>query len=130
MKKILLIEDNATNRKLLGYLLRQAGDEVHESSNAEDGLVCAMKETFNLIVMDIHLPGMDGVAATHILRSTPATSRIPILAVTAHAMTGDERRIREAGCDGYVCKPIAYKVFLAEVNRLLDGVETIEGKKP
>ena len=119
MKTILLIEDNATNRKLLGDLLRRAGHGVREVETADDGIALALAERFDLVVMDIQLPGTDGLTATRLLRANTVTKDLAILAVTAHAMRGDERRILEAGCDGYVAKPIAYKEFLAEVARLL-----------
>jgi two-component system cell cycle response regulator DivK len=119
MKKILLVEDNATNRKLLGDILRRAGHAVQEVATADDGIVLALGEPFDLVVMDIQLPGTDGLTATRLLRANPRTAGLQILAVTAHAMRGDEKRILESGCDGYVAKPIAYKEFLAEVNRLL-----------
>jgi two-component system, cell cycle response regulator DivK len=118
-KRILMIEDNAANRKLIGGILRRAGHEVREVHTADDGIRCALAEEFDLVVMDIQLPGTDGLTATRMLRAHPTTSRLPVLAVTAHAMRGDESRILEAGCDGYVAKPIAYKHFLAEVTRLL-----------
>lgn len=119
MKKVLLVEDNPANRKLLGDLLRRAGHEVREVLTADEALAAALAGSFDLVVMDIELPGTDGLTATRLLRANPATRRLPILAVTAHAMRGDEQRILEAGCDGYVPKPIAYKEFLAAVSRLL-----------
>lgn len=126
MKRILIVEDNPANRKLLGDHLRRVGYEVHEVENADDGIAYARREPVALIVMDIQLPGTDGLTATRILRGDPKTAHIPVLAVTAHAMRGDEKRILEAGCDGYVAKPIAYKLFLAEVERLLldDSIAT------
>lgn len=126
MKKILLVEDNAANRKLLGGILRRAHHDVREAPTADEGLALALQEPFDLVVMDIQLPGTDGLTATRLLRRNPATQAIPVLAVTAHAMRGDEKRILEAGCDGYVAKPIAYKEFLAEVARLLATGESRE----
>jgi two-component system, cell cycle response regulator DivK len=117
--RCLLIEDNATNRKLIGDVLRRAGYDVKDAENADAGITLALTEPFDLVLMDIQLPGTDGLTATRLLRASPATRRLPILAVTAHAMRGDEERILAAGCDGYVAKPIAYKVLLAEVARLL-----------
>ncbi len=121
MKRVLLVEDNATNRKLLGDILRRAGYAVREVDNADDGIALALAEPLDLVVMDIQLPGTDGLTATRLLRADATTRGLPILAVTAHAMRGDEKRILEAGCDGYVAKPIAYKEFLAQVARLLAG---------
>ena len=119
MKRILLVEDNAANRKLLGDHLRRVGHLVHEVDTADKGIALALVEPFDLVVMDIQLPGTDGLAATRILRASPVTRELPILAVTAHAMRGDEKRILSAGCDAYVAKPIDYKAFLGAVSRLL-----------
>jgi two-component system cell cycle response regulator DivK len=119
MTRSLLIEDNAANRKLIGDILRRAGHEVRETENADAGIALALAERFDLVVMDIQLPGTDGLTATRLLRANPITQDLPILAVTAHAMRGDEDRMLAAGCDGYVAKPIAYKALLAEVARLL-----------
>lgn len=124
-KQILLVEDNAANRKLLCGVLRHAGYKVFEAVNADDGLALALTESFDLIVMDIQLPGTDGLTATRVLRADDQTAHIPVLAVTAHAMRGDESRIVNAGCDGYVTKPIDYKSFLSEVARLLASSATV-----
>jgi two-component system cell cycle response regulator DivK len=119
MSRILMIEDHPTNRKLIGDILRRAGHDVLEATSADEGIPIALAEHPDLIVMDIQLPGTDGLAATRLLRQNAETHTIPILAVTAHAMRGDEKRILDAGCDGYVAKPISYKVLLDEVARLL-----------
>ncbi len=119
MKRVLLVEDNAANRKLISGHLRRAGHDVQEVETADAAIALAMAEPFDLIVMDIQLPGTDGLTATRLLRASPSTRAVPILAVTAHAMRGDEKRILAAGCHGYVAKPIAYKEFLAVVARLL-----------
>jgi two-component system, cell cycle response regulator DivK len=121
MSRVLLVEDNRANRRLLGDLLRRQGYEVREAETADVGLQLAVAESFDLVVMDIQLPGTDGLTATRILRANAGTRGVPVLAVTAHAMRGDERRILAAGCDGYVAKPIAYREFLAEVSRLLEA---------
>lgn len=121
MSRVLLVEDNRANRRLLGDLLRRQGYEVREAETADVGLQLAVAESFDLVVMDIQLPGTDGLTATRILRANAGTRSVPVLAVTAHAMRGDERRILAAGCDGYVAKPIAYREFLAEVSRLLEA---------
>jgi two-component system cell cycle response regulator DivK len=119
MKKILLVEDNPANRKLMGDILRRAGYELIEASTAEEGIEKALLESFDLVVMDVQLPGTDGITATGVLRSHRKTKDLIILAVTAHAMRGDERRLLDAGFDGYMAKPIAYREFLAEIARLL-----------
>lgn len=121
MKQILLVEDNAANRKLLGDALRRAGHALTEVASADAGIELALAQPFDLVVMDIQLPGTDGLTATRLLRASPITQHLKILAVTAHAMRGDEARILQAGCDGYVAKPISYKTFLAEVERLLQA---------
>jgi two-component system cell cycle response regulator DivK len=88
---------------------------VLSATDAEAGLALAHSEGPNLILMDIQLPGMDGLAATVLLKGDAATRDIPVVALTALAMKGDEERIRAAGCDGYIAKPLAYKEFLAAI---------------
>lgn len=118
MIRALLVEDNSANRRLLGDVLRRGGFEVVVVDCANDGIAAALAERFDLIVMDVQLPGTDGLTATRLLRADERTRDVPILAVTAHAMRGDAQRILAAGCDGYVAKPIAYKEFLAEALRV------------
>ena len=113
--RILVIEDNAANMKLAVFLLRSAGHTVLSATNAEAGLALARDAHPNLILMDIQLPGIDGLEATALLKRDEAMRAIPVLALTALAMKGDEERIRAAGCDGYIAKPIRYQEFLATV---------------
>jgi two-component system cell cycle response regulator DivK len=115
MATILIVEDNAANMKLAIFLLESAGHTVLTATDAEAGLTLARDQQPNLILMDIQLPGMDGLEATAILKRDNATRAIPIIALTALAMKGDEERIRAAGCDGYIAKPLAYREFLAIV---------------
>ena len=115
MSKILIVEDNAANMKLAMVVLSSAGHSVLSATDAETGLTLARSERPELILMDIHLPGMDGLAAIALLKNDDATRAIPVLVLTALAMKGDEERIRAAGCDGYIAKPIHYKEFLASV---------------
>jgi len=115
MAKVLLIEDNATNMELAMFLLQSAGHTVLSATDAEVGLMLARDEQPELILMDIHLPGMDGLEATALLKRDQATHGIPVIALTALAMKGDEERIRAAGCDGYIAKPMRYRDFLATV---------------
>jgi two-component system cell cycle response regulator DivK len=129
MKRILLVEDNAANRKLIGDHLRRVGYEVREVETADEAIALALGERFDLVVMDVQLPGTDGLTATRLLRANPVTRSLPVLAVTAHAMRGDEQRILAAGCDGYAAKPIAYKAFLALVAQLLAAAADAEGKE-
>lgn len=121
MKKILVVEDNPASRKLFGEILREAGHDVHLAVTADNGIAHMVADQFDLVLMDIQLPGTDGLTATAMLRANPATKNVPILAVTAHAMAGDEKRMRDAGFDGYVAKPVSYRDLLAEVTRLLNG---------
>ncbi len=115
MARILVIEDNADNMFLTAMLLESAGHTVLRAIDAEAGLTLARTESPDLILMDIQLPGMDGLAATAILKQDPSTRAVPVLALTALAMKGDEERIRAAGCDGYIAKPISIQSFLATI---------------
>jgi two-component system cell cycle response regulator DivK len=115
MASILIIEDNAANMTLATFLLKSVGHTVLSAKDAEAGLACARLEHPDLILMDIQLPGMDGLEATGLLKRDPATREIPVIALTALAMKGDETRILAAGCDGYIAKPMQYKEFLATV---------------
>jgi two-component system cell cycle response regulator DivK len=119
MSKILVVEDNPANMALAIFLLESAGHTVLSARDAEAGLTMARNEQPDLILMDIQLPGMDGLAATALLKQDDATRAIPVIALTALAMKGDEERIRAAGCNGYVAKPLAYKDFLAVVSAQL-----------
>lgn len=115
MARVLIVEDNAANMTLAVFLLKSAGHEVLSALDAEAGLAIARAEHPDLILMDIQLPGMDGLEATALLKRDAATRTIPVVALTALAMKGDEERIRTAGCDGYIAKPIAYKAFLEAI---------------
>ena len=119
MSTILVVEDNATNMTLSTFLLESAGHTVVAATSAELGLTLALECRPDLILMDIQLPGMDGLQATGLLKKNEATRGIPVIALTALAMKGDEERIRAAGCDGYIAKPLAYKDFLAVVREHL-----------
>jgi two-component system cell cycle response regulator DivK len=118
MATVLLIEDNPANLKLAVFLLESAGHTVISASDAEAGLALARDKEPNLILMDIQLPGMDGLQATALLKSDDATRAIPVIALTALAMRGDEERIRAAGCDGYIAKPMQYQELLAVIAQL------------
>ncbi len=119
MAKILIVEDNPANMTLAVFLLKSAGHSIVSATDAEAGVAVARAEQPDLILMDIQLPGMDGLEATGLLKGDAATRDIPVIALTALAMKGDEERIRAAGCDGYVAKPLAYKEFLATVEAQL-----------
>jgi two-component system cell cycle response regulator DivK len=115
MAKILIVEDNPANMTLAIFLLESAGHSVISAKDAEVGLTLARDQQPDLILMDIQLPGMDGLEATALLKGDGATRAIPVIALTALAMKGDEERIRASGCDGYIAKPLAYKDFLATI---------------
>jgi two-component system cell cycle response regulator DivK len=119
MARVLIVEDNPASQKLTGDLLKRAGHELAVVDNAHDAISRVLAESFDLIIMDVSLPGMDGLTATRTLRADPAGREIPILAVTANAMAGDKARILAAGCTDYLAKPIAYREFLAKVVTLL-----------
>ena len=112
MNTIAIIEDNASNMKLMCGILQRAEYKVIEVSNADNGIPIIIESSPDLILMDIHMPGTDGLTATRILKKEPRTKHIPIIAVTARAMDGDREMILEAGCDGYISKPIRYKELL------------------
>jgi two-component system cell cycle response regulator DivK len=115
MALILIIEDNPDNMILTLMLLESAGHTVLCAIDAEVGLTLARDKRPNLILMDIQLPGMDGLEATGLLKRDDATRAIPVIALTALAMKGDEARIRAAGCDGYIAKPMGCQDFLAVI---------------
>jgi two-component system, cell cycle response regulator DivK len=119
MAKVLIVEDNPTNMTLAVFLLQSAGHTVLTATDAEAGLTLARNKQPDLILMDIQLPGMDGLEATALLKRDDATRAIPVIALTALAMKGDEERIRAAGCDGYIAKPLAYRDFLAVISAQL-----------
>lgn len=120
-KQVLVVEDNPANMKLATFLLQHAGYRVLQAGTAAEGIALAREQRPDLILMDVQLPGMDGLAATRILKDDEALRAIPVVALTAFAMMGDEARILAAGCDGYIAKPIQYKDFLARVATLLGG---------
>ena len=115
MAKILIVEDNPANMKLAVFLVESAGHTVLCATDAEAGLALARAELPKLILMDIQLPGIDGLDAIGLLKRDDATRAIPVIALTALAMKGDEERIRAAGCDDYIAKPMHYKEFLATI---------------
>jgi len=115
MTHVLVVEDNLLNLELFVDLLTVAGHEVRSCSDAETGIEMARAAPPALILMDIGLPGMDGLQATRLLRQDDRTSRIPIVAVTAHAMKEDEERVMAAGCDGYITKPVNTRTFVIEL---------------
>lgn len=115
MAKILVVEDNPANLRLAEFVLGKAGYEVLKATDAPSGIELARRERPALVLMDIQLPGMDGLAATRALKSDPALPGIRVLALTAFAMKGDEEKMLAAGCDGYLAKPFAYQDLLDAV---------------
>lgn len=119
MSKILIVEDNPTNLKLASLLLHRVGHEVLTAIDAEDGMELALTEHPDLILMDIQLPGMDGLTATRKLKQNPASAAIPIIALTALAMKDDQAKALNAGCDAYIAKPLRYQELYAAIDTLL-----------
>ena len=117
---ILIVEDNVMNMELITDILEVQGYTVLRATTGADALKMAPVEKPDLILMDIQLPGLDGLTATGILKDGEETRSIPIIALTAHAMRGDEERAREAGCDGYVSKPIDTRELPITIRQFLD----------
>ena len=117
--KILLVEDNEQNRYLATFLLEQRGHEVVHAESGPRGLELAAAARPDLILLDIQLPGMDGHAVARALKADPALQRIPIVAVTSYAMSGDREKVFAAGAEGYIEKPINPETFVDEVERFL-----------
>lgn len=117
---VLIVEDNDKNRKLVREVLQLKGYETLEATTAEAGLELARTQKPALILMDIQLPGIDGVTALSQLKADPATSTIPVMAITASAMLHDLERIRHAGFDAYQTKPINVREFVKIVQKVLD----------
>jgi two-component system, cell cycle response regulator DivK len=119
MARLLIIEDNPANMKLACLLLRNAGHTMLCAVDAETGLTLARADQPDLILMDLQLPGMDGLAATTLLKKDPATATIPVIALTAMAMKEDREKTRVAGCDAYIAKPLRYRELYAAIDTLL-----------
>jgi len=117
--RILIIDDNATNLKLVAYLVRAHGYEVMTAGDADSAQACIRERAHDLILMDVQLPGVDGLELTRRLRADPSTSAIPILAVTAYAMKGDQEKALAAGCDDYITKPIDTRALPDTIRRHL-----------
>lgn len=118
-KRILLVEDDPLSLKLMRDVLRANGYETDEVSNGLEVMDRATAFSADLVVMDIGLPGMDGCEATRQIKAAPATRDIPVVVVTAYAMQGDEERMRAAGCDAYLAKPLRFSELVDVVNELL-----------
>lgn len=116
---ILVVEDNPLNMKLVRAVLSLSSCTVLEAESAETGIQIALQNLPDLILMDLHLPVMDGLAATAILKKNPATSHIPVIAVTSCAMEGDGKLALRAGCDAYITKPINTRTFVLSITEFL-----------
>ena len=119
MARILIIEDNPANMKLASLLLLNAGHTALYATDAETGLTLARADQPDLILMDIQLPGMDGLAASALLKKDAITAAIPIIALTAMAMKEDQDKTRAAGCDAYIAKPLRYQELYEVIDALL-----------
>ena len=120
-RTVLVVEDNDMNMQLVEYLLEEGGYSIVKAASGEEALTITRDSGSppDLILMDIHLPGMDGLSVVREMKSNGRTKTIPILALTAHAMRGDKDRFLEAGCDGYISKPIDVKTFLSSLEQFL-----------
>jgi len=119
IKRILVIEDNELNMKLVRGLLNISGYSILEATDAESGLQLIREQRPDLVLMDIQLPGMDGLSAAKILKEDPIFKNVPIVALTSYAMQGDEEKALAAGCTGYIAKPIDTRKFLKTVSQYL-----------
>lgn len=120
MPRILLVEDNEMNRDMLGRRLERRGYEVIFAMDGLEGVALARSEAPDLVLMDLSLPVLDGWEATRRLKATPDTHTIPVIALTAHAMRGDQERAMAAGCDDYDSKPVDFARLLGKIETLLD----------
>jgi CheY-like chemotaxis protein len=119
MPKILMIEDNEQNRDALSRRLQRHGYDVILAVDGQEGVTMAQAELPDLILMDLNLPDIDGWEATRILKGAPETRAIPIMAMTAHAIAGDQERALQAGCDDYHAKPVEFQRLLTQIEALL-----------
>jgi CheY-like chemotaxis protein len=117
---VLVVEDNDMNMQLVEYLLEEGGYSIVKATSGEEALAITRDPAASppdIILMDIHLPGMDGLSVVRQMKTDERTQRVPILALTAHAMRGDKDRFLDAGCDGYISKPIDVKTFIASIEQ-------------
>jgi two-component system cell cycle response regulator DivK len=121
MSLILIVEDNEKNMKLVRDVLQVKGYRTIEAGSAEDGIALAQAQKPDLVLMDIQLPGMNGIEALGVLRADPGTAGIPVIAVTASVMQQDRKQITEAGFDAYIGKPINLKEFLETVRAMIEA---------
>lgn len=120
-KRVLIVDDNEDNRQILNDLLSANGYEVLEALTGPDAVEIATRETPDLVLMDIQLPGIDGHEATRRIKAVPSLAHTPVIAVTSYALAGDDRKAAEAGCDDYITKPYSPRALLARVREFLDA---------
>lgn len=119
---ILIVEDNPLNLELVSDILEAHGYEVHKATSGKEAISQVEDNIPDLVLMDIQLPGLDGLTVTGIIKDKPETAHLPIIALTAHAMRGDEEKARQAGCDGYISKPIDTRALPETIRNFLDSI--------
>jgi two-component system cell cycle response regulator DivK len=119
MKRVLVVEDTEDNRQIIRDLLSSAGYEIIEATTGGQGVAMAAEHRPDLILMDMQLPVLDGYEATRRIKADPALRDIPVIAVTSYALSGDEAKAREAGCDAYIAKPFSPRELLGKVREML-----------
>ena len=129
MPKILIVEDNELSRDMLSRRLRRKGFEVLVATDGQEGIAMAQRELPDLVLMDLSLPDLDGWEATRRLKKDVTTQHIPVIALTAHAMSGDREKAIDAGCDEYDTKPIDLRRLLSKMVRFVDDPEASGGEK-
>ena len=129
MPKILIVEDNELSRDMLSRRLRRKGFEVLVATDGQEGIAMAQRELPDLVLMDLSLPDLDGWEATRRLKKDAKTQHIPVIALTAHAMSGDREKAIDAGCDEYDTKPIDLRRLLSKMIRFVEDPEASGGEK-
>ncbi|MDH5544900.1 MAG: response regulator [Gammaproteobacteria bacterium] len=124
MKTALVIEDNANNMELITFILERHGFQTHRATQGMDGVESFMTTTPDLVLLDIQLPDIDGIEVLRILRSLEGTPNTPIIAVSSYALSGEHRRLIEAGCSGYIEKPIDPSTFMGKINGVVNNLAT------
>jgi two-component system, cell cycle response regulator DivK len=121
MKKILVVEDNEKNMYLISFILEKMGHNVIAAKTGEEGVVLALKERPDLILMDIQLPGINGLETTRRIRAAKEGGEVPVIALTSYALVGDREQVLSAGCTGYIEKPINPETIMGEIEKYLSG---------
>lgn len=124
VKTVLIVDDNLSNLKLFKVLLESEGYRVQTAANADEALLRLSEMRPGLILMDVQLPGMDGLTLTRLLKADPKTAMIPVVALTAYAMKGDDEKALASGCCGYITKPVDTRNFVKQVQALLDAADS------